>query len=108
MDKASIIQDAIAYIEELHEEERQMLADISRLESAGGCTAVVKTENVVSVGSQAEQDGAGFSPPKKMRRTASASSIDDAICSPATCPVQVLEVIIGDLSALHTVPIAEC
>lgn len=94
MDKASIIQDAIAYIEKLHEEERQLLAEISNLESAAGCTAVVKTENVVSVGTQAaEEDGVGSpSPPrKKMRRTTSASSITDAICSPATRPVEILE-----------------
>lgn len=80
MDKASIIQDAIAYIEELHQEERRILADISDLES-GSCTAVVKTE----------EDGAGFPPWKKMRRAASASCISDAICSPATRPVEILE-----------------
>uniref|UniRef100_A0ACD5U9J3 Uncharacterized protein n=1 Tax=Avena sativa TaxID=4498 RepID=A0ACD5U9J3_AVESA len=90
MDKASIIQDAIGYIEELQEEERQLLAEISDLESAG-CTAVVKTEKVVSVGSQAEEEDAA--PRKKMRRTSSASAINDgAICSPATRPVQILEV----------------
>lgn len=92
MDKASIIQDAIAYIEELHEEERQLLAEISDLElQSAGCTAVVKAENVVSVGSQAEEDGVGSPPRKKMRRTTSASSITDAICSPATRPVEILE-----------------
>ncbi|KAM0891330.1 hypothetical protein ACQ4PT_026466 [Festuca glaucescens] len=80
MDKASIIQDAIAYIEELHEEERRILADISDLES-GSCTNVVKTE----------EDGAGFQLRKKMRRATSASSVDDAICSHATRPVEILE-----------------
>ncbi|GJN11835.1 hypothetical protein PR202_ga30062 [Eleusine coracana subsp. coracana] len=34
MDKASIIRDAIAYIERLQEEERRMLAEISALESS--------------------------------------------------------------------------
>uniref|UniRef100_A0ACD5UY27 Uncharacterized protein n=1 Tax=Avena sativa TaxID=4498 RepID=A0ACD5UY27_AVESA len=97
MDKASIIQDAIGYIEELQEEERQLLAEISDLESSG-CTAVVKTEKVVSVGSQGEEDGGGFLTRKKMRRTTSASSInEDAICSPATRPVQILEVEVTDV-----------
>uniref|UniRef100_A0ACD5UPH4 Uncharacterized protein n=1 Tax=Avena sativa TaxID=4498 RepID=A0ACD5UPH4_AVESA len=92
MDKASIIQDAIKYIQELQEEERQLLAEISDLESAD-CNAVVKTEKVVSVGSQAEEAGGGFLSRKKMRRTNSASSINDgAICSPATSPIQILEV----------------
>ncbi|CAM0904990.1 unnamed protein product [Alopecurus aequalis] len=90
MDKASIIKDAIAYIEELQEQERHILAEVSHLESVG-CTAVVKTENVVSAGSQAEDDGAGFPPRKRMRRATSASSINDAICSPATHPVEILE-----------------
>ncbi|KAM0823468.1 hypothetical protein ACQ4PT_070855 [Festuca glaucescens] len=80
MHKASIIQDAIAYIEELHLEERRILADISDLES-GSCTAVVKTE----------EDGAGFPPSKKMRTATSSSCISDAICSPATRPVEILE-----------------
>lgn len=82
MDKASIIQDAIAYIEALQEQERQLLAEISDLET-DNCTA--------SVGSQAEEDGVGLPRRRKMRRTSSASSINDAITSPATYPVQILE-----------------
>ena len=75
MDKASIIQDAIAYIEALQEQELQ-------------------AENDASVGSQAEEEGVGLPRRKKMRRTSSASSINDAITSPATYPVQIIEVII--------------
>ncbi|KAM3316740.1 hypothetical protein ACQJBY_034713 [Aegilops geniculata] len=75
MDKASIIQDAIAYIEELQEQERQILAG----PGTDGCAAVVKADSTVD-------DGVG-SPPRKIRRTTSASSI----CSPATHPVQILE-----------------
>jgi hypothetical protein len=97
MDKASIIQDAISYIEELHQEERRILAHISDLES-GSYTAVVKTE----------EDGAGFPPWKKMRRATSASSVHDAICFPATRPVEILEVIIDGLLALHNGPVAQC
>ncbi|VAH31301.1 transcription factor bHLH35-like isoform X1 [Triticum dicoccoides] len=90
MDKASIIQDAIAYIEALQEQERQLLAEISDLEP-DNCTAMVKAEDVASVGSQAEEDGVGLPRRKKMRRTSSASSVNDAITSPATYPVEILE-----------------
>ncbi|XP_048556870.1 transcription factor BHLH6-like isoform X2 [Triticum urartu] len=90
MDKASIIQDAIAYIEALQEQERQLLAEISDLKP-DNCTAMVKAEDVASVGSQAEEDGVGLPRRKKMRRTSSASSINDAITSPATYPVEILE-----------------
>ncbi|XP_044384207.1 transcription factor BHLH6 isoform X2 [Triticum aestivum] len=72
MNKASIIQDAIAYIEELQEQERQILA----APGTDGCAAVVQADSTVD-------DGVG-SPP----RTTSASSI----CSPSPHPVQILEV----------------
>ncbi|XP_048532882.1 transcription factor BHLH6-like isoform X2 [Triticum urartu] len=71
MNKASIIQDAIAYIEELQEQERQILA----APGTDGCAAVVQADSTVD-------DGVG-SPP----RTTSASSI----CSPSPHPVQILE-----------------
>uniref|UniRef100_A0A8R7ULN2 BHLH domain-containing protein n=1 Tax=Triticum urartu TaxID=4572 RepID=A0A8R7ULN2_TRIUA len=90
MDKASIIQDAIAYIEELQEQERQILAAL-RTDS---CTAVAKVDDAASTGSNAEDHGVGSSPRKKMRRTTSASSINGAFCSPSTHPVQIFEVII--------------
>uniref|UniRef100_A0A453DQG9 BHLH domain-containing protein n=2 Tax=Aegilops tauschii subsp. strangulata TaxID=200361 RepID=A0A453DQG9_AEGTS len=96
MDKASIIQDAVAYIEELQEQECRILAEVSDLE-AGGCTAVVKS--AASTGSEGVEDtGVGFSPRKKMRRTTSSSSINDAVTSPATHPV---------LLELEVMPIAE-
>ncbi|XP_044983280.1 transcription factor BHLH6-like [Hordeum vulgare subsp. vulgare] len=87
MDKASIIQDAIAYIEELQEQERQILAALR----TDGSTAVVKAEDAASTGSNGVDHGAGSSPGKKMRRTTSASSINGALCSGATQPVQILE-----------------
>jgi hypothetical protein len=84
MDKASIIQDAIAYIQELQEQERHMLAQISDLESAA-CTDLVI---------QAEEDAEGSPPWKKMRRAA--SSINGAVFSLATDQrVEILEVIIA-------------
>uniref|UniRef100_A0A453J999 BHLH domain-containing protein n=2 Tax=Aegilops tauschii subsp. strangulata TaxID=200361 RepID=A0A453J999_AEGTS len=87
MDKASIIQDAIAYIEELQEQERQILAALG----TDSCTAVAKADDAASTGSNAEDHGVGSSPRKKMRRTTSASSINGAFSSPATHPVQILE-----------------
>ena len=98
MDKASIIQDAIAYIQELQEQERRILAEVSDLGS-GSCTAAVKAENVV------EEDGP---PQKKTRRTTSASSINDAFCSPPTRPVEILEVIIYHLLELYNLLVPEC
>ncbi|KAM3198271.1 hypothetical protein ACQJBY_073429 [Aegilops geniculata] len=96
MDKASIIQDAVAYIEELQEQERRILAEVSDIE-AGGCTALVKSE--ASTGSEGVEDaGVGFSPRKKIRRTASSSSVNDAVASPAMHPV---------LVELEVMPIAE-
>ncbi|KAM3262582.1 hypothetical protein ACQJBY_052985 [Aegilops geniculata] len=89
MDKASIIQDAIAYIEELQEEERQILAALG----TDSCTAVARADDAASTGSNAEDHGVGSSPRKKMRRTTSASSINGAFSSPApaTHRVQILE-----------------
>jgi len=86
MDKVSIIQDAVTYIEELQEQERRILAEVSNL----GCTAVVKSE--ASTGSEGVEDGdVGFSPRKKMRMIASSSSVDDAVTSPATHPILIFE-----------------
>ncbi|XP_044983286.1 transcription factor BHLH6-like isoform X1 [Hordeum vulgare subsp. vulgare] len=76
LDKASIIQDAIAYIEELQEQERQLILAGPGTDSY---TSVVTADSTVD-------DGVG-SPPRKIRRTTSASSI----CSPATRLVQILE-----------------
>jgi hypothetical protein len=73
MDKASILRDAIAYIERLQEEERRMLAEISALESS----AVVP-------------DAADSFPwPKKPRL---APAADDGAWT-SSQPVRILEVI---------------
>ena len=80
MDKASIVRDAIAYIEQLQEEERRVLAEISALESSGTVTAAAVKFKA--------QDAAGSYPwPRKRTRTApGGSSID------AAPPLQILEV----------------
>uniref|UniRef100_A0ACD5XX43 Uncharacterized protein n=1 Tax=Avena sativa TaxID=4498 RepID=A0ACD5XX43_AVESA len=70
MDKASIIQDAIAYIQELQEKEKHILAELEH-------TPV--------------NDREGSPPRKKMRKTA--SSIDGAIFSGGIQGVEILEVI---------------
>jgi hypothetical protein len=76
MDKASILRDAIAYIERLQEEERRMLAEISALEYS---SAVVVPDAADS-----------FPWPKKPRLLAPA---DDGACT-SSQPVRILEVII--------------
>ncbi|KAM0901689.1 hypothetical protein ACQ4PT_019813 [Festuca glaucescens] len=85
MDKASIIQDAIAYIQELQEQEQHILAQISDLESAGCNAGVIK----------AEEDREDSPPRKKTRRTA--SSINDAVFSFAAQPVQILEMELAEV-----------
>ncbi|TVU13488.1 hypothetical protein EJB05_40547 [Eragrostis curvula] len=85
MDKASILRDAIAYIERLQEEERRMLAEVSALESSA---AAVKTENAVA-GRRAADDAESIPWRKKPRR---ASPDDGATRADSAPPVQILEV----------------
>ncbi|KAG2571095.1 hypothetical protein PVAP13_7KG064900 [Panicum virgatum] len=80
MDKASIVRDAIAYIEQLQEEERRVLAEISALESSSGVTAA-------GVKLKAQDDADSYPWPRKWTRTAPGGSSIDA--SP---PLQILEV----------------
>ena len=80
MDKASIVRDAIAYIEQLQEEERRVLAEISALESSGTATAAAVKFKA--------QDAYPW--PRKRTRTAPGGSSIDA--SP---PLQILEVTIA-------------
>lgn len=87
MDKASIVRDAIAYIEQLQDEERRMLAEVSALESSGDTAATgVKTEDALT-----GNDADTYPCRKRMRMAADDGvprSIDDA--SP---PLQILEVL---------------
>lgn len=93
MDKATIIRDAIAYIEQLQEQERRMLAEISALRSTDDTTvgAAVKTEDAAT--GQATNDGGDDSNlwRKRMRMAASDDGLPLSIdTSP---PLQILEVI---------------
>ncbi|KAL6634365.1 hypothetical protein ACP70R_027036 [Stipagrostis hirtigluma subsp. patula] len=95
MDKASIIKDAIDYIEQLQQLERQLLADLSLLESA---TNAPQQQLLLSSGTPSSaaafvDDCAGHavSPTKKMKRAPSFPSAapHSAAASP---PIDALEV----------------
>ncbi|KAI5012897.1 hypothetical protein ZWY2020_025163 [Hordeum vulgare] len=93
MDKASIIKDAIEYIQHLQAEERQMEAEVSALESATGadddCDGGLSVEQV----SSAQR--------KKVKRALSVSSMNDALLAAAAVaspPVEVLELRVSEVS----------
>ena len=68
MVKASIVRDAIAYVEHLQEQERRVLDDIAALQSAAA--AAVKTVDVATVGATDDVDSF-FPQMKRMRRAIS-------------------------------------
>nr|WNV26548.1 anthocyanin biosynthesis-related HLH transcription factor [Lilium hybrid division I] len=76
MDKASIVKDAIMYIEELQEQERRMLAEISEIESNKGVTK--QCESVLTTGSKK----------RRLRRAPS---------SPPTPSIEVIELRVCEL-----------
>jgi hypothetical protein len=88
MDKASIIRDAIAYIEKLQEEERRALAEVSALECSGNTTATVKPEEHAAAGD------ADSYPPRRTKKTRTAAADDGSVTLSidASPPVQILEV----------------
>uniref|UniRef100_A0A453BRN9 ACT domain-containing protein n=1 Tax=Aegilops tauschii subsp. strangulata TaxID=200361 RepID=A0A453BRN9_AEGTS len=94
MDKASIIKDAIEYIQQLQAEERQMEAEVSALESATGaeddCDGGLSVDQV----SSAQR--------KKVKRALSVSSMNDALLAAAATvaspPVEVLELRVSEVS----------
>jgi hypothetical protein len=95
MDKASIIKDAIEYIQLLQAEERQIAAEVSALESAAGAEEQdydgdLCVEQVSSVQR------------KKVKRALSDSSMNDALLAAgaeaASPPVEVLELRVSEVS----------
>ncbi|XP_062184310.1 transcription factor BHLH6-like [Phragmites australis] len=90
LDKASIIKDAIAYIEQLQADERQMLQEVRALESAGGGAEehyhYHYDEGLLL---QAERL-------KKMKRAQSVPSIANAAHLPSP-PVEVLELRVSEV-----------
>ncbi|KAG6491760.1 hypothetical protein ZIOFF_046698 [Zingiber officinale] len=87
MNKASIIKDAIDYIIQLQDEERQMKADISELESK------LKQELASVDDDLAHLENLHFSQRKK-KRTASAPS------SPSSTPIQLTVSEVGEKTIL--------
>jgi hypothetical protein len=92
MDKASIIRDAIAYIENLQEQERQLLAEISALQSSNdGTAAAVKMEDATTGGAGYDIDN--FPWRKKLTKVPSVSFTDNPTSSSISSPpVRILEV----------------
>uniref|UniRef100_A0A0E0P710 BHLH domain-containing protein n=1 Tax=Oryza rufipogon TaxID=4529 RepID=A0A0E0P710_ORYRU len=84
MDKASIVRDAIAHIEKLQEEERQLLDEISVLQSAAAVAATA-VEDV---------DDSGVTMPsmKKLRSTPPLDGGGGALRVASSPPLQILEV----------------
>lgn len=95
MDKASIIKDAISYIQELQEQERRIQSEISQLESM----ASSKNNSVDDEFNQAALTTSGVS--KKKKRTNQQLFSNDtggSRSSPLPSPVQVIEVGIRSFS----------
>jgi hypothetical protein len=89
MDKASIIKDAIEYIEQLQAEERRMLQEVRALEAAGGSDEE-RYEYDEGLLMQAERT-------KKMRRARSAvPSVAGGGTAPPP-PVEVLELRVSEV-----------
>ncbi|CAL5035163.1 unnamed protein product [Urochloa decumbens] len=99
MDKASIVRDAIAYIQHLQEEERQVLAEVAALESSGAAAAV-KTED-------ASADGYQWRTTKRMRM---AVSDDGNVPRTVTAspPVKILEVQVSEAGEKMAVVSVRC
>ncbi|KAG8083327.1 hypothetical protein GUJ93_ZPchr0015g6599 [Zizania palustris] len=110
MDKASIIKDAIEYIQKLQAEEQHMMREVATLESAAGA-ALNHPDQMnhqvvgVSGGGSVEEDEYGdyaalptpASQQKKVKRALSVSSINDALLSAAAPPVEILELRVSEV-----------
>ncbi|OEL15509.1 Transcription factor bHLH35, partial [Dichanthelium oligosanthes] len=99
MDKASIIRDAITYIEQLQEEERQVLAEVSALESSDVTAAAVKTEDA------ATGDADSYRWRKRIRMTADGGVPRSIDASP---PLQILEVQVSEAGEKMAVVSVRC
>nr|UVC67017.1 bHLH transcription factor bHLH035 [Saccharum spontaneum] len=86
MDKASIIKDAIEYVLQLQQLERQLLAEVALLDTAANA------HHLVVGGTPSTQDGCAVSPTKKMKRNPSFSSHSRS----SSPPVDALEVRVSD------------
>ncbi|CAL5028353.1 unnamed protein product [Urochloa decumbens] len=94
MDKASIVRDAIAYVEHLQEEERRVLAEVAALESSSAAAAAVKMEDTA-------HDGYPWRTTKRMRMAPG----DDGTVHTSP-PVKILDVqvsLVGEKMAVVSV-----
>ncbi|XP_040379451.1 transcription factor BHLH6-like [Oryza brachyantha] len=89
MDKASIIKDAIEYIQRLQAEEQQMVREVAALESAAAANAPAANPFGIGGGGAEEYEyeygghGALAQRSKKVKRALSVSSINDALLAAA-------------------------
>lgn len=84
MDKASIIKDAINYIQELHEQERRIQAEISELESMAS-----KKNNFFH---DFDQDQTPFMANSRLKKKKIEQHSYDSGGSRSSSPIQVIEV----------------
>lgn len=92
MDKASIVKDAIEYIQQLQQLERQLLAELALHERHQLFVAVPPSTGAAAFATAvAEDDCAAVSPTKKMKRNPSFSS-PSASHGSSSAPVDALEV----------------
>ncbi|RLN09138.1 hypothetical protein C2845_PM11G04010 [Panicum miliaceum] len=95
MDKASILKDAIEYILQLQQLERQLLAELALLEAAAGAHHLLIGTPMPSADA-AEDDGraghAAVSPTKQMKRNPSFSSPAASRHSLSSPPIDALQV----------------
>uniref|UniRef100_A0A0E0KNS9 BHLH domain-containing protein n=1 Tax=Oryza punctata TaxID=4537 RepID=A0A0E0KNS9_ORYPU len=109
MDKASIIKDAIEYIQRLQAEEQQMLREVSALESAAAANAPTTNPfDLVGGGGCADEGyeyghghGEAAQRTKKVKRALSVSSINDALLAATTTaaapPVEIQELRVSEV-----------
>lgn len=88
MDKASIIKDAIEYIEQLQAEERQVLQEVRAIEAATGVDHKFEYDDGTVL--QAERR-------KKVKRAQSVPSFMAAASAPPPPPVEVLELRVSEV-----------
>ncbi|XP_009760781.1 transcription factor bHLH35 isoform X2 [Nicotiana tabacum] len=103
MDKASIIKDAIDYIQELHDQERRIQAEISELESG-------RSKKNTSV--EFDQDGSFDAKPKRSRTLEQQYGYDSSgsttRSSPSSSPVEVLELRVSSMGEKTVVVSLTC
>ncbi|KAL5215665.1 hypothetical protein ABZP36_007066 [Zizania latifolia] len=93
MDKASIVRDAIAYVEKLQEQERRLRYETSALESA----AAEKMPSTATGAAVAVEDVDGVTFPRRKKPRSAPRVDDDALCSLSSPPLQILQVTeVGD------------